>query len=909
MDRNLTVRMVTILVIFGICLYLLYPTYQYFTRYRNLTEEQVAELSETERRNAREVLQKSMKLGLDLQGGMHLVLEIDQASLDGGDRRDAQDRVMEILSTRVDQFGVTEPTITRQGNDRILMQLPGVEDPERAKGLVGDVAQLEFRMVREELEIRNVVLAINDLLAGKEADADTTAAAADTSAAPPLAAADTSSTTPADTSAAAAADTSILPDLPDLPGSELEVADSNQFGGLFVDLNFGALYAPDDGYRVERVAELLQREDVRAGIKRTVPRSEFLWSSEDGPLTPDGVPTKLLYLVSTEVDLKGDRLQDARAEPDPDRPGGLQVRFRLDRRGARKFSQLTADNVGKQLSIVLDGVVKSAPSIRGRIPGGEGSISGSFTDAQARDLAIVLRAGALPVQLSIVEERTVGPTLGSDSLNRGLTAALVGLGVTILFLLVYYQFAGLLASLAVIMNLVIVLAAMATLRAALSLPGIAGLVLAVAMAVDANVLIFERIREELRKAKTVTASIDAGYKNALSAIIDSNLTTLFAAIVLLYAGTGPIKGFAVTLSIGIIASMFTALFVTRFAFDAITHRRRLKRLGIGFFRLVGDTAIDFIGRRRGAFLLSTMVIVVGLGSVALRGGVRVGVDFTGGVQVEVAIEQNVGEVVDIGRVRDAVAAAGYDNRNIQQVGGAEQNHFLIHLQTVEERSLSPGEAEAQEGESSTIATTTSERILQSLRQEFAGAVTLRSVESVGPKVGSELRNAAIEGVLAAMLLVVLYVAWRFEFRYGVATLAAVAHDVLVTLGLFSLFNKEMTLSIVAALLTLVGYSVNDTIVIFDRIREELKHKQRRESFESIFNAGINKTLTRTILTSVTTLFVLVSLLVYGGEVIHDFAWVLMVGVIVGTYSSIFVAAPLVIVWQKRRAEREARRAA
>ncbi|UCE02049.1 MAG: protein translocase subunit SecD [Candidatus Latescibacterota bacterium] len=909
MDRNLTVRMVTILVILGICLYLLYPTYQYFTRYRNLTEEQVAELSETERRNAREVLQKSMKLGLDLQGGMHLVLEIDEASLGGGDRRDAQDRVMEILSTRVDQFGVTEPTITRQGTNRILMQLPGVEDPERAKGLVGDVAQLEFRMVREQVEIVNVVQAINDLLVGKEADADTTAAAADTSVAPPMAAADTSSASPADTSAVAAADTSILPELPDLPGSELEVADSNQFGGLFVDLNFGALYAPDDGYRVERVEEFLQREDVRAAINRTVPRSEFLWSSEDGPLTPDGVPTKLLYLVSTQVDLKGDRLQDARAEPDPDRPGGLQVRFRLDRRGARKFSQLTADNVGKQLSIVLDGVVKSAPSIRGRIPGGEGSISGSFTDAQARDLAIVLRAGALPVQLSIVEERTVGPTLGSDSLSRGLTAALVGLGVTILFLLIYYQFAGLLASLAVIMNLVIVLAAMATLRAALSLPGIAGLVLAVAMAVDANVLIFERIREELRKAKTVTASVDAGYKNALSAIIDSNLTTLFAGIVLLYAGTGPIKGFAVTLCIGIIASMFTALFVTRFAFDAITHRRRLKKLAIGSFRLVGDTAIDFIGKRRSSFVLSTIVILVGLGSIAVRGGIRLGVDFTGGVQVEVAIEENVGEVVDIGRVRDAVAAAGYDNRNIQQVGGAEQNHFLIHLQTVEERSLSPDEAEAQEGESSTIATTTSERILQSLRDEFAGAVTLRSVESVGPKVGNELRNAAIEGVLAAMLLVVLYVAWRFEFRYGVATLAAVAHDVLVTLGLFSLFNKEMTLSIVAALLTLVGYSVNDTIVIFDRIREELKQKQRRESFESIFNAGINKTLTRTILTSFTTLFVLVSLLVYGGEVIHDFAWVLMIGVIVGTYSSIFVAAPLVIVWQKRRAEREARRAA
>lgn len=318
-------------------------------------------------------------------------------------------------------------------------------------------------------------------------------------------------------------------------------------------------------------------------------------------------------------------------------------------------------------------------------------------------------------------------------------------------------------------------------------------------------------------------------------------------------------------------------------------------------RLIGETKIDFIGKRRTAFVLSLAIMVVGSVSVALHGGIRLGVDFTGGVQVEVAVDSGTG-AVGIGRVRDAVAAAGYDNRNIQQVGRADDNQFLIHVQTLELHEAAD--------DTTTIGTSTSERIMGSLREEFASeTVVLRAVESVGPKVGGELRMAALQAILLAMLLIVVYVGWRFELRYALATLVAVAHDVLVTLGLFSLFNKEMTLSIVAALLTLVGYSVNDTIVVFDRIREELKHKQRRESNESIFNTGINKTLSRTVLTSMTTLFVLFALLFWGGAVIHDFAWVLAVGIVVGTYSSIFVAAPLVIVWHKRQALREAKKAA
>jgi preprotein translocase subunit SecF len=322
-------------------------------------------------------------------------------------------------------------------------------------------------------------------------------------------------------------------------------------------------------------------------------------------------------------------------------------------------------------------------------------------------------------------------------------------------------------------------------------------------------------------------------------------------------------------------------------------------------RLVKDTNIDFIGLRKKSLILSLALIVVGLGSIAVRGGLGMGVDFTGGVQVEVGITSADGAEVSIGEVRDAVSRAGFDNRNIQRLGGGESSNFLIHLQeTVSGEEVSGRQSALDTGSA------TSTRILEELRSHFGGsAVDLRGVESVGPKIGAELRGAAVQAVLLALLLVMVYVAWRFEFRFGVATLVAVLHDVFVVVGLFSLFNKEVTLSIVAALLTLVGYSVNDTIVVFDRIREELKKKQRRESTTAIFNTGINNTLSRTLLTSLTTMLVLASLFVYGGSVIHDFAWVLLVGIVVGTYSSIFVAAPLVVEWQRRIELREAAKSA
>lgn len=547
MDRNLVTRLVLILIVIGACGYLLLPTYQYFSNFQGMTPDQVANLPEAQRRTHMSALDKSLKLGLDLQGGMHLVAELDESQGKIDNKGDALDRVMEILSTRVDKFGVTEPTIARQGDNRILIQLPGVEDPSRVRDLIGTTAELKFRMVVDQDQVIDLVQKVDAALAAtQKAEA------------------------PADTAATAGSDS--------FPFGQPETkTDANPLTKQFVAFQNGAFFVPDDGIRVQTVQQLLARPETRAVLPATM---EFVWSDEDGPQTADGLATRPLYLLKKQAELSGATLEDARVSPDPDRPGRMMIEFRLNRRGARQFARVTGENVGKQLAIVLDDVVKSAPNIQNRIPNGQAQITGSYTDKQASDLAIVLRAGALPVTVKFIEERTVGPTLGSDSLQRGLTAGLFGLGLSVLFLLVYYRLSGLVAAVALTLNMLIVLAAMAVLGAALSLPGIAGLVLSVAMAVDANVLIFERIREELRKAKTVGASIEAGYKNAFSAILDSNLTTVFAGIVLLYFGTGPIKGFAVTLIIGITASMFTALFVTRFIFDAYTRRRRLEKLSI-----------------------------------------------------------------------------------------------------------------------------------------------------------------------------------------------------------------------------------------------------------------------------------------------------------------------------------------
>jgi protein-export membrane protein SecD len=563
------------LVIVG-CIWALYPSVSFYM----LNVEERDKLSSEK---LDKYLDSVIKLGLDLQGGMHLVLEVDDSQLDDNARKDAPDRVMEIMRNRVDQFGVAEPIIQRQGDKRIIVQLPGLEDPERARGLVGTTALLEFRLVREPDEFIRVVKDLDRVLKGVKVEGtvvDTTGVAASeqsdtTGADEPLVTEDVS---PADTLLAQTPDVDSL--LPELPGTEqlevplAEVSADRPFTSYAITQFDGGLVI--DERRVREVTALLETEQA----KRVVPpNSDFFWAYQAQPLQGGG-DGRVLYLLERRATLDGSTLIDATTRPDPDDPTLLNVGFRLNRQGALVFSRFTGENIGRRIAIVLDGKVRSAPVVQTKIPGGEGRITGLDSDDEANDLAIVLRAGALPAPVAIIEERTVGPTLGRDSIISGTYAALGGFIVVMLFMLVYYRVSGLLACGALVFNLVIVLAALAWLHASLTLPGIAGLILTIGMAIDANVLIFERIREELAKAKTVRSAIEAGYERAFRTILDANVTTLITAAVLWQFGTGPIKGFATTLFIGIIASMFTALICTRVVFDTVTARRQLRTLSI-----------------------------------------------------------------------------------------------------------------------------------------------------------------------------------------------------------------------------------------------------------------------------------------------------------------------------------------
>jgi SecD/SecF fusion protein len=555
-------KLVIILAVMVFCAWALFPSFRYYS----MSGEARARMSSEQRDKYTD---KVLKLGLDLQGGVHLVMEVDDSKLDENAKKDVMDRAIRIYRNRIDQFGVAEPVIQKQGDRRIIVELPGLSDVDRAHRILGQTAQLEFRLVREQDEVSRTLQALDRNLRGVKVTGsviDTTGIDADTTG--------TASKTP-ETQQASAAD-SLLPTIPGA-ADNVPLPEANEdrpFTSMLLTYFDGGVVV--DQRRKETVDLLLRTEQAQ----RAVPaNSVFLWGAEPRPVQGGG-DGYMLYLVEKNATLDGSTLTDATTSPDPDNPTQLNVNFRLNRQGAIIFARFTGENIGRHIAIVLDNKVRSAPTVQGKIPSGEGRITGIGSDDEAADLAIVLRAGALPAPVSIVEERTVGPSLGRDSIESGKKAALVAFILVILFMMVYYKLSGVLASFAMVLAMFIILAVMATLRATLTMPGIAGLILTIGMAVDANVLILERVREELRRGKTVRASIDAGYDKAFSTIMDANVTTLITAFVLWQFGTGPIKGFATTLSVGILASMFTALVVTHVVYDIITTRRHLERLSV-----------------------------------------------------------------------------------------------------------------------------------------------------------------------------------------------------------------------------------------------------------------------------------------------------------------------------------------
>ncbi|MDI7863927.1 protein translocase subunit SecDF [Rhizobiaceae bacterium n13] len=664
---------------------------------------------------------------------------------------------IEVVRRRVDELGNTEPLIQRQGTDRIIVQVPGLADPQRLKSLLNQTAKLTFHMVDTSMPVQE---AING---------------------------------------------------------------------------------------------------------RPPATSEVLYSMDDPP-----VP----YLVEKQALISGENLVDAQASFNQQTNEPV-VTFRFDSRGAERFARATQANVGRPFAIVLDDQVISAPVIREPIIGGSGQISGNFTVEGANDLAVLLRAGALPATLTVVEERTVGPGLGADSINAGITAGIIGAILVVGFMLLAYGFLGVVANFAVAANVVMILAVLTLLGSTLTLPGIAGIVLTIGMAVDSNVLIYERIREEFRNGRPLVQAIDTGFSRAFATIVDANLTTLIAAVVLFYLGSGPVRGFAVTLAVGIVTTVFTAFTLTRWIVATWYNRRRPKALPKGVRTGIFDgTNIRFMALRRYTFAISAALSIASMVAFATI-GMNLGIDFKGGSIIEVKARQGDADLADI-RAKLSQLNLG----DIQAQGFGDPQTALIRVQ-------------AQEGGENA-----EQSAITLIRGELEGDYDFRRVEVVGPSVSGELTTQATIGVLAALAAILVYIWIRFEWQFALGAIIATLHDVILTIGLFVLTGVEFNLSTIAAVLTIVGYSLNDTVVVYDRMRENLR-RYKKMPLPLLIDASINQTLSRTILTSVTTMLALAALYVFGGEVIRSFTFAMLFGVAVGTFSSIYIAAPVLIAFKLR----------
>jgi SecD/SecF fusion protein len=720
-----------------------------------------------------------IKLGLDLQGGTSFLVNMDtnrlvyvetitnqsgqvetitnQARVEG-----AVSQAIEVLRKRVDAFGVAEPTFQAAGANRILIQLPGLSEADKAEAQtnIQKSAYLEFRMVKEDSDeiIRN-----NEPI-------------------PP-------------------------------------------------------------GY------EKLRREEPQ----------------------PNGPPTieQIIVKKKAEPGLSGDIVENAMAIRG--NLGEPQIEFRLNSAGAKRFGEVTRNNIGQRLAIILDRELYSAPVIQSAIETGSGQITGHFTVEQAQELANVLQ-NPLRAPLTIDSSYDVDPTLGRDSIRSGIRASVMGVIFVSAFMLCYYLLAGIVANIALVTNIIILLGVMCSIGTTLTLPGIAGVVLTVGMAVDANVLIYERIREELAKGKSLRGAVAAGYARAFGTIFDSHVTTLISSVILIFLGTGEIKGFGVTLTIGVAASLFTALVVTRLIFNFLLDHNWIKSLRM--FHLIRATKLDFMSLAKPAFILTWTIILIGMGyGIFDRGSKLFGVDFAGGDSTKFNFTQKL----DVEQIRSVLTAAGEKDSQIQY-----------------QKDVSGG--------TETLRVTTSigsaKKVVQALTEKFPQA-QFKAIEQqrVGAVMGYEIKRSAVIASLLSLFGILIYVAFRYEFYFAVGAVVAVIHDVFMTIGCYCIANgvsgREFNSTVVAAVLTIIGFSTNDTIVIFDRIREDLKLGVRG-SFKEIINQALNQTLSRTLITSGTVFLATTALYVFGGGVINDFAFTFLIGILTGTYSSIYIASALVL---------------
>ena len=859
MKKNHLIPILITVMVLAASLTNLVPTYKWYS----MSEQEQNKLYETDKKLAVDTKSKAIKLGLDLQGGMHLVLEVEMDKIPEEARATAVDRAIRVIRNRIDQFGVSEPHIQRQGTNRIIVELPGVNKLERAKDLIGQTAVLNFKLVAKQDEIISNLKRVDDYIKRTELK---------------MSVKKDSSTMEANivkpkTDESVAQVFGLKTETDSLDSTKVaEVAETVKSKYKDLEKPFQSLLGmygneiivTKENYAV--VDSIINNPKVAKVLRNNY---MFAFGSEKSDVQ-SAMKYKPLYLVKKSSRLSGEYITRAKATYSN---GDFQanqaiVSLTMNSEGARKFSRITGKHKGRRLAIVLDNSVIMAPTLQSKIRDGKAQITGLGNIEKAKDIAIVLEAGALPAPVKIIEERSVGATLGDDSIKKAWLTIIISMVIISAFILIYYTSAGLISIVSLGLLLAIVLGVLAFFGFTLTLPGIAGLVLTIGMAIDANVLIFERIREDLNVGKTLRSAIESGFGKAKITILDANITTLFTGVILFYYGSGPIKGFALTLMIGILATLFVSLFFTKLSFTLLMEKAT-NVVSVGKLAIFKDNNFNFMGFKKNAAIFSGILMLVSVGSIATK-GFNYGIDFKGGSLIQVRFDEKLTEV-DIREVLTTVKGAKKSEVKPLVGGDIKGSEFLVTVGVD-----STGDEIVKD-------------INKALVAKYASADILRQ-EMVGPKIGTELKSGAIKSIIIAILGIILYIWIRFKFWYGISSIIALVHDVVITLGIFSITGTEVSLPVIAAILTIVGYSLNDTIVIFDRIRENIKNL-RRVPLIDIMSKSINETLSRTVITSITTFFVVVALYLFGPETIRTFSGALIIGVIVGTYSSIFIASP------------------
>jgi SecD/SecF fusion protein len=934
----------------------------------------------------KECQEKEINLGLDLKGGMNVMLEVQQGDVlkslsddsqdpkflealsltseqtrDGGDyiaifaknyaqvsggqplalifntpsmkeinanstdeevlkvlRAESDDAIAasyDILRSRIDRFGVTSPNIQRLPNsNRILVELPGVKEPERVRKLLQGSASLEFWETYSTNELMGALEQADALLRNIKSSEVAPVEEATEEAAP-------------------AEDNALVAEVAEQT-SEAAVAteamsfeEQEKINPLFVRLFPGAVYAdannPIIGYATSTDTTIVNKYLAMPQIKALFPRDvRFMWSvkpyenkraAAEGVADPfDGKFELFAVKVNTfdgKAPLDGSVVVDATA--DYARQGAdAEVSMTMNSEGMQKWAQLTGQNIGRAIAIALDGYIYSAPNVLSAIDGGQSRITGNFTINEAKDLANVLKSGKVRAPSRIIQDTVVGPSLGQESINAGMFSFIIAFVLVLIYMGVFYSTGGWISCIALVTNLFLLMGVLVSFGAVLTLPGIAGIVLTMGMAVDANVIIYERIKEELRAGKGLAMAIKDGYSNAYSAIVDGQLTTMITGIVLFIFGNGPVQGFATTLIIGIITSVFTSIYITRLIIDARVNKGKNIKFSFKWSEnMLANTKFDFIGKRKIAYIVSGTMLLLSVASFAIR-GFNMGVEFTGGRAYVVRFDQNV-SADDVRSALENAFPGDASNVSLEVKQYGDENQMRIVTQYKFDDTSEEATAEVDQ------------LLYNNLKGLYSYDITLEgftstqndqngiiSADKIGPSIARDMTRSAIMAVIFSLIAIALYIILRFKkWQWGLGAVVSLTHNALLVMGIFSLlyglmpFALEVNQSFIAAILTIIGYSINDTVVIFDRIREYQVLYPKREIGENI-NKAINSTLSRTLNTSGTTFVTLLAIFLFGGETIRGFVFALMFGIIVGTYSSVFVATPVAYEMMTKKANKK-----